>query len=303
MSHKLYNENLSKKTNTNDYSYYSFLCFILLIIVSVVSVITLFFVIGINKDVDELKGPVVVTGEPIEEEDIASVPVETPVASESDNVLSSEQQLGESYSGAFSKELNALGLDLKEILNLDSYMGENYDGTVYTLETAEIAKVIPTDISLGEFTLDLKNTDGFSVLKDFCTESEDEVGKIYTVSENGEDYFFIRGLSDEIQVSETEHLHYNVAYFCIKDYEKGKALNIHYGGIGIDSTLTDIVNTFGKPTYIDIYQPSNDVSYIMMYYSKQNTDTFSIDEMSLIFEINDSAENGYFLSEVTASVF
>ena len=236
----------------------------------------------------------------------SSVP-DVEVSSETPETASTGIQMGDMYTGAFAVELAGVGLVPYEVTNTADYMGTDFNGKIYTEELNQYMSAdMPTSITVKNTAVDIQTEDAFSAV-DGLKKGSDETGTFYYLSDSDEEgaekYLFVRNLNSKIPSDQGEKS-YSVGYISVSDYEKSKSLGIKMvGDFTVDATIQDFVNTYGKPTYLDIYEMENEPAYLMLYYSKMNENDGTVDEMSVIFVCDETAKNGYYLSESTVSVF
>lgn len=202
------------------------------------------------------------------------------------------------YVGFVSKELESLGFKLEMVKNPEE-MIEGFEGNIYTKETScKLENDFSTKVQINGVKLDIQKVENFELLsnQEKFEKSIDLNGDAYSVNQDGETRFYTRGIQSVL--IESGEIFY--AFFAhMNDYEVCKDLNINVlGGITIDSTITDVVNKLGKPNCIDVYEVKGETPYVLCYYENEEQNK----KISLIFESNKKAKNGYYLSEVTISM-
>lgn len=234
-----------------------------------------------------------------QKDSIKKVPIQDEIASlynlELPNVAIPFESM---YMGVASQELLSLGFALDLVENPNEIM-DNFNGKMYTKETSNcFKKNFGTSIKIDDVQIDMKKVNSFSQLES-CkkfSKSSDLNGDAYYVSENKKTKFFTRGIQSVLL--ENGSIFY-VFIANMNDYEYCKDLQISMlDGITIDSTITDVVNTLGKPKCVDVYEVENEKPYILCYY----VDESKSNEISLIFVCDENTKNGYYLSEVTMSM-
>lgn len=202
------------------------------------------------------------------------------------------------YVGFVSKELESLGFKLEMVKN-PSEMIEGFEGNIYTKETlCKLQNDFDTSIRINGENLDIQKVENFALLEnqENFEKSTDLNGDAYFVSQDGKTKFYTRGIQS-VLIDNGEIFYAFFAY--MNDYEVCKDLNINVlDGITIDSTITDVVNKLGKPNCIDVYEVKGETPYVLCYYENEEKNK----KISLIFESNRRAKNGYYLSEVTISM-
>lgn len=314
MSNKLVKENETKRTvDSQQISVYLKILFAIFNI----SLLVALLVLGafIYADVHVMKSVFVLNKEAIQEvapknasasDTTVNVDgVDYDISSNSVEPSDATSNKGEIYSGNFAEELASNGLLLYEVENATQFMGDGYNGRIYTSETnTQLTVDVPTEVSIGENALDFRNPEEFQVLEGQFTKETDEYGDTYHLkNEDGSDYFFLRATKNTASNSNGETKDYDAFYVRLKDYEKCKGLGVGYGSLHIDSTIAEVIDAFGTPTYVDMYDNEDEAPYLMFYFAKSNEENSSIDEISIIFAEDENAPNGYYVSEITAAAF
>jgi hypothetical protein len=305
MSNKLVKENATESSK------YSLWNFYVLMVLCVLSVASLVLNILAYSDVRALKTHFL--GE--ETTEVTATPSPTPEVSVEEHTHTEDEipnlgelSMGEEYTGFFAQSLSNANLTLHEVTNTADYMGSDFTGKIYTLENnTYMTTEAPTTMKVGDVAIDIKDPTTFDALKDkgFSLVT-DENGNAYELAEGEDTYFFARGIASEVSNDLGETAKYSVGYICVNDYEKCKDMDISmYGNLTMNSTIEETVQALGTPTYVDIYESNDEEigTYVMLYYSQADMEKLTIDEISIIFQQDDTAPNGYFLSEVTASMF
>lgn len=310
MSNKLVKENESKKKV--DYQQISFY---LKIFNTSLLVALLILGVFVYVDVHAMKSVFVLNKEAIQKAASGSATasdttvnvdgVDYDISSTSVESGDATSNTGAIYSGNFAEELASNGILLYEVENASQFMGDGYNGRIYTSETnTQLTIDVPTEVSIGENALDFRNPEEFQVLESQFTKETDDYGDTYRLkNEDGSDYFFLRATTSTASNTDGETKDYNAFYVCLKDYEKCKGLGVGYGSVHIDSTIAEVVGALGTPTYVDMYDNEDEAPYLMFYFAKPNEENSSIDEISIIFVEDESAPNGYYVSEITAAAF
>lgn len=216
---------------------------------------------------------------------------------------------GELYDGLFAEEFWHLGIFLYKIENLEEVTGYLYDGSIYTFESEyRDCEKIDGQMFFGESQFQIRNPSSFDRLLEIGFVSEEDGGNRYYKKKDkeGNDILVVYAGEDEATIfgGGIKKVFVGYLYFGDRDACLSLADAAHLsGGIGASSSISDVVEYYGTPTYVDLYHGRDKSPYVMLYYSHKNGGENTVDEMSIVFVEDENAEAGYTLSEITVSVF
>ena len=181
-------------------------------------------------------------------------PEESPV--ETAEISTEESFEPVSYEGDFSEELKALGIEAiyeENLSNEDtkvySYTGEYSENIVDTVSgLGETFTVFPDSVPVekyeGNENTEVSNKDGIAyILK------TDDTGNL--------EYCFESGIQGDASSGYSGYL-----YAYANGYENIRDAGFSYGGLNYESSLSDIIETFGMPMYLDVYVGEGEYIYL-----------------------------------------